>query len=203
MRLGLFGGSFDPIHRGHLEPVDAAREALSLDRVVYLPTARPPHKRDRRFAPPYARFTMVELALLDRPSSFASAFELTPGRRAYTVDTVRHFRERCPDSELFLLLGADSLAGFHTWRRWQEIAQMAELIVLARPGWSMDQIPEDVPRELRELIAGKRVHAVENPPLDFSSSGLRRLLAEDPAAAAPMLPGLVLRYINKYALYRG
>lgn len=202
MRLGLFGGSFDPIHRGHLEPVEAVRRALDLDRVIYLPTAQPPHKKDRRFAPAHARFAMVELALLDRPGCFASPFELTPGRTAFTVDTVLQYREIHPEAELFLILGADSLLNFSTWRRWREIARLAELAVMVRPGWSLETLPADLPGELRELIEGERVHPLENPPVDVSSSELRQRLVGGAESAAGSLPDLVLRYINKYALYR-
>lgn len=201
MRLGIFGGSFDPIHRGHIEPVAAVRRALQLERVIYLPTAQPPHKPRRRFAPAFARFAMVELALLDRPECRTSAFELTPGERAYTVRTVRHFRDRHPEASLFLILGADSLLRFHTWRQWREILEIARLAVMVRPGWRLEQPSEGIPAELRDHIPGDRVHLVENSPLAISSSEVRRLLAEEPAAAVPLLPDLVLRYINKYALY--
>lgn len=202
MRLGLFGGSFDPIHRGHLEPVEAARKALDLDRVFYLPTAQPPHKAGRRFAGSHARFAMVELALLESDESLASAHELTPGTKAYTVETVEHFRREYPEASLFLILGADSLVHFHTWRNWQQIVKLAELAVLVRPGWNLAELPSDFPEELRTRIAGDRVHFVENAPVAVSSSEIRRLLVQDPESAAHMLPDLVLRYINKYALYR-
>ncbi len=201
MRLGIFGGSFDPIHRGHLDPVESVRRALRLDRVVYLPTAQPPHKPERGFAPPHARFAMVELALLDRPELRVSAFELTPGRSAYTVDTVAHFRQRYPEASLFLILGADSWLHFSAWKEWQRILEMAQLAVMVRPGWQLESFSTEIPARLQEAIEAERVHLVENPPLAISSSEVRRLLAEEPMAVASMLPDLVLRYINKYALY--
>ncbi len=200
MKLGLFGGSFDPIHIGHVKSVQEARRQLSLDRVLFLPTAQPPHK-PQRCAPPLARFAMVEFALLEEDGCFVSAHELTPERPAYTIDTIIHFRDHGPADELFLILGADSFFSFHTWRRWQEIAQIAELVVLTRDGWSADDLPAEAPDELRRLAAGKRVHWVANPPLDFSSTELRRLLAND-GAPAGALPNLVRKYISKYALYR-
>src|SRR5947208_4241718 len=102
MKVGLFGGSFDPIHRGHIEPVRKARRALGLDRVIYLPTARPPHKPGGALAPAPARYAMVELALLFEDGLCASAYELTADRPAYTIETLEHFRAELPDAELFL-----------------------------------------------------------------------------------------------------
>lgn len=202
MRVALFGGSFDPIHRGHVEPVVLAREQLGIDSVIFLPTARPPHKPSRSFAPPHRRFAMVELALLDRGGCFVSAHELTPGRSAYTIDTVEYFAGRFPGSEVFLLLGADSLATFYTWKRWQDIAETVRLVVLSRPGWDEDRLPEEAPLELHELARSERVLRVENEAVDVSSTAIRECLARGEEPHPGELSDLVLRYIHKYALYR-
>jgi cytidyltransferase-like protein len=120
-RVGLFGGSFDPIHQGHIAPVQMARQALAIERVLYLPTAHPPHKPEHVMAPPLARYAMVELALLGQSGLYASSFELTHERPAYTIDTVAHFRRELPGCRLFLLIGSDSsingCAGVRLWRR--------------------------------------------------------------------------------------
>ena len=113
MKVGLFGGSFDPIHRGHLDPVRAAMRDLGLDRVIYLHTARPPHKPGRALAPALARYAMVELALLGEEGLYASAHELTLDRPAYTIETLEHFRRQMPAAELYLLIGGDSFADLH------------------------------------------------------------------------------------------
>ena len=138
MRLGLFGGSFDPIHAGHVLPVREARQALGLDKILYLPTAHPPHKPRRLMAPPHARYAMVELALLGEEGLFASPYELTLDRPAYTVETLEHFRQQEPAADLHLLIGSDSFADLNHWVRWREIPGLARLVVLARPGWSLD-----------------------------------------------------------------
>ncbi len=201
-RVGLFGGSFDPIHAGHLGPVREARDALGLDRVVYLPTARPPHKPKRDFAPAYARFAMVELALLDEPGLYASAHELTLGRPAYTVETVEAFGRRFPGVELYLVIGSDSFSELSTWRRWRELIERVRLAVLARPGWAVDEVAPGLPAELAERARNGGVDFVRHAPVDLSSTRLRRLLAagEDPPAGA--VPPPVLDYIRKYSLYR-
>ena len=156
MKIGLFGGSFDPIHCGHIRPVLEAVDQVGLERVMYLPTGRPPHKPDRRLAPALARYAMTELALLEHDRLWVSSHELSEAAPAYTVDTLRHFAEAYPDDELHLLIGADSFAELSTWVRFREILDLARLVVLARPGvataaassavWSVE--PGAVPRVL-------------------------------------------------------
>jgi len=202
VKLGLFGGSFDPIHFGHIRPVQEARNKLELDRVVFLPTAIPPHKPGRQFAPPHARYAMVELALLDERDFSVSPLELTPERPAYSVDSLHHFQRRYPDAELYLILGGDGFAELHTWRRWREIVRTAEIAVLTRPNWRWEEVREEVPAEIAQLAKSDRVHFVVNEPVAVSATELRERLAagEEPPAGA--LPGLVLKYIRKYSLYQ-
>lgn len=200
MKVGLFGGSFDPIHRGHIAPVQEARRALGLDRVIYLPTARPPHKPDRRLAPPHARFTMVELALLEEEGLYASSHELTPGRPAYTIETLEHFRREMPAAELFLLIGGDSFADLHLWVRWREIPEVARVVVLARPGWDFEAPSLDP--EVAGLARTDRVTLLRQTPVDVSSTRLRELLAAGLPPPPGAVPELVVRYLEKYGFYR-
>jgi len=200
MKIGLFGGSFDPIHRGHIEPVREARRQLGLERVIYLPTATPPHKPRRALAPALARFAMVELALLDEAGLYVSDYELTPDRPAYTVETLEHFRREMPEADLHLLVGGDSFADLHHWVRWPEIAAAARLVVLARPGWDLDSIPLDP--GVAALARTDRVLVLRQPAVDVSSTRLREQLAAGLPLAAGTVPELVVRYVHKYGLYR-
>lgn len=202
MKVGLFGGSFDPIHRGHIDPVQEARRTLGLDRVIYLPTAKPPHKPGRVLAPAHARYTMVELALLGEEGLYVSPYELTPGKPAYTIETLEHFRREMPgaDTELFLLIGGDSFADLHLWVRFREIPEAARLIVLARPGWDLATVPLDP--EVAEMARTDRVLLLRQTPVDVSSTRLRELLAAGLPLPAGAVPDLVVRYVQKYALYR-
>ena len=200
MKVGLFGGSFDPIHRGHIEPVREARRSLGLDRVIYLPTARPPHKPGRILAPPLARYTMVELALLSEEGLYASPHELTLDRPAFTIETLEHFRAEMPDAELSLLIGGDSLADLHHWVRWREIPQAARLVVLARPGWNLDSVALEP--EVAELARTDRVVLLRQPVVDVSSTRLRELLAAGQPLPPGAVPDLVVRYLQKYIPYR-
>lgn len=210
MKLGLFGGSFDPLHRGHLRPVAAVRERLGLDRVVYLPTGLPPHKAEpgrAPRAPAAARFAMVEMALLGEPGLYASDFELGLGttpdgsaRPSYTIDTVEHFRRLEPAAELHLLLGADSLLQLPTWRRWEEILELARPVVLARPGWRL--AAASLPSPLGERLASGTIPIFEDVLVDLSSTDLRQRLARGEQVSPEEVPPVVLDYLAKYSFYR-
>ena len=201
-KLGLFGGSFDPIHYGHVRPVQDARRRLGLERVIYLPTADPPHKPGRQVAPAFARYAMVELALLGEEGLYASARELTPGRPAYTIDSVETFRGEEPDAAIHLLIGSDSFAELPTWRRWRELIAAAHLVVLARLGWELAAIRDELAPELVRLADGGGVDFIAERPVGLSSTELRQLLARGEEPPADALPPLVLDYVRKYALYR-
>lgn len=200
MRLGLFGGSFDPIHRGHIEPVQAARKALGLERVIYLPTAVPPHKPGRILAPAHARYAMVEMALLEEEGLYASTFELTLERPAYTIETLEHFRAAMPGVDLHLLIGGDSYADLDHWVRWREIVEAARLVVLTRPGWTLEEA--SLSPDLADLARSGRVVFLGQPPVDVSSTRLREMFARGEQPPAGTVSPSVVRYVQKYDLYR-
>lgn len=199
MKLALFGGSFDPIHRGHIEPVQAARKIAGLDRVLYLPTAVPPHKPGRVLAPAHARYAMVEMALLEEEGLYASPFELTLGKPAYTIETLESFREAMPDVDLHLLIGGDSYADLDHWVRWREIVEAARLVVMTRPGWTLEEA--SLSPELADLARGGRVLFVRQPPVDISSTRLREIFSRGERPPAGTVPEAVVRYVQKYTLY--
>lgn len=201
MKLGIFGGTFDPIHTGHIEPVKKASDVLGLDRVVYLPTARPPHKPGRQFVRSQRRFAMVEMALLNEPAFQVSAWELTPGEPAYTVDTVERFHRRDPGDELFVIVGADSFKQLPTWRRWRDIVRLASLAVLTRPGWDYRSVEQSLPEELRDVVTAGKVKFVRNDPVKVSSTELRHLFRSSAPIPKGAAPELVVKYIQKYSLY--
>ena len=196
-RIGLFGGSFDPIHNGHIRPVLAARESLGLDVVHYLPTARPPHKPRGTWAPALRRNTMVELALLPFPELVVSDAELDLGRSVYTIETVERFATDFPDAELHLLLGVDSFNELPAWRRFDDLIAAVKLVVLARPG------ERGLDRDVRSCVEKARGYVlVRHRSVDVSSSDIRRRLARGADVSADLMPDPVLRYCRKYGLYR-
>lgn len=209
MKLGLLGGSFDPVHAGHVAAARQARETLGLERVLLLPTADPPHKPPRA-ASPWRRFAMVELAVLDEEGLLTSAHELTPGVTAYTVDTLEHFRDQRPEDELHLVLGSDSLARIHTWRRWRDLFRLARIAVLARPGWALEEVRGELPEEVvarlepagAPLRDGLPEPVVVGHTLEVSATRIREALARGERPGADQLHPRVLDYVDKYGLYR-
>ncbi len=202
MKIGLYGGSFDPIHLGHVVPLQRARQVLGLDRVIYLPTARPPHKDGRRMAPSRARYTMVELALLCETGLFASDYEMSQRGPSYTIDTLEHWRRQRPDAELVLFMGGDAFLELESWRRWQDILRLARIAVLPRPGATGHAFEAAASPALKAaLLSGQAVIVSGIPSLDISSSTIRQHLASDPTRCDDWVPRLVLDYIGKYDLY--
>ena len=202
MRRGLLGGSFDPVHLGHLAVARAARAELGLEQVVFLPTARPPHKPGRDLAPALARYAMAEIALLDEPVFVVSDAELAADRPVYTIETLERFRAASPADELVLILGADSFAALDSWRRWEEILATTELAVVTRPGWEKERVASLLAPPLAGAITRARLRWVRSVAHPASATELRRLLrAGDPLPDGWIDPR-VLAFVAKYSLYR-
>jgi nicotinate-nucleotide adenylyltransferase len=186
MRLGVLGGSFDPIHGGHLALAEAARDRLRLDRVLLVVAASQPLKPGGPVAPAEDRYAMVRLAVRGRPRLEASDLELGRPGPSWTVDTLREIRRRVPDAEaVFLLLGADALADFPRWREVEEIRRLARVVACPRPGSA-------APRGVDELL--------DAATPDASSTEVRRRLAEG-KSAEDLVPDDVLAYIRERGLY--
>jgi len=202
VRIGLFGGTFDPIHEGHLAPVRQVRDRLGLDRVYYVVTARPPHKPNREMAPALARYAMVELALLDDHDLWVSDQELDPRRPAYTVETLEAASRRWPEAQLFLIIGADALAGLASWRRGVEIPELARVVAMSRPGWDIDQVAGQLPSRLRQALERGDIRTVDVDPVDRTATAIRETLRRGEEPAPGIIPPRVLNYVRKYGLYR-
>ncbi len=192
--LGVFGGTFDPIHVGHLIAAEAARDALNLDRVRFLPSGRPPHKSARTVASDTHRLAMVRLALENRPGFEVDDRELQAGVSPYTFDTLQAIAREVPDSEITLLMGMDWVDHFHTWYRAQELLDEFTVAVLSRPrleGGDSSSAPkkEDLFRH------------VETPLVALSSTDIRRRIAES-GSVGFMVPQAVEDYILTEGLYR-
>jgi nicotinate-nucleotide adenylyltransferase len=187
MRLAIFGGTFDPIHQGHLEIARNAAERFHLDRVLFVPAAHPPHKAGITHAPYHHRVRMAELACQGQPRFEVSRLEEGTAR-SYSIDTIEKVRARmAPEDELFFLIGADAFAEVPTWRRWRDVARSVRFLVVSRPGHSFEAPPG---------VALERLDTVELP---VSSSEIRRALAAGERPAG--VPQPVLDYIFEHRLY--
>ncbi len=185
MRLGIFGGTFDPIHNAHLTLARAAVEACALDRLLFIPAAHPPHRSRGPRAGYEDRLRMVELAIAGAPHFAASRLEQGDAL-SYSIDTIRKIEASQPEAELFFLIGADAFAEIKTWKRWEEVVAAVRFIVAARPGAAYSIPPGAAVREVPLQ-------------LDISSSKVRALL-EAGAAGIPV-PEAVVGYIRALGLY--
>ena len=180
MRLGVMGGTFDPIHIGHLVTAEEARCQFTLDRVMFMPSARPPHKTGVPHSPASDRLKMVELAIKGNPNLEVSDIEHTRGGLSYTIDTLRELRrEMGPDSELFFITGADAILEILTWKDPEELLSQARFIAATRPGFELEKLRDALPRHNSEgADALESVYSMEIPALAISSTDIRQRAAD-------------------------
>lgn len=193
-RVGLFGGTFDPPHLGHLALAEWARVQLRLDRVVFVVAGEPPHKRGRVRTAAAHRVALVRRAVRGNPAFEVSTTEVRRKGASYTVDTVREFAEDEPAARLYLLMGADMFETFGTWVQPHEILRHATLAVALRPG-------ARAPRRTPYDVMGRGVVWLDNPGLEVSSSALRTRAAAS-ASVRYLTPDPVAAYIELHRLYR-
>jgi nicotinate-nucleotide adenylyltransferase len=201
MRLGIYGGSFDPVHYGHLLLAECCREQCRLSEVWFLPAAVPPHKLGIELAPAKARVEMLELATAGNECFRVSSLEIERGGVSYTVESLRAITAQQPQAELFLLLGADSLRDLPTWREPAEILALAIPVVVRRAG-----SPEPDFTPLKSLVAAGRLEIilasqVEMPLMELSSTDLRLRVGGGKSLRYRM-PRAVEKYIETQGLYR-
>ena len=193
-RYGIFGGTFDPIHLGHLIAAQTALEALNLDRVVFMPSAHPPHKEIPSVTPFPDRKLMVELAIKENPKFMVSDLEAKRPDPSYTVGTLEVLRQEFPKSDyrLILLIGADNLLEFTNWKEPEKIIDQIEIAVLARPGYQQSGAPE--------IIRGK-AKWVQIPLIEISSTDIRNRVSHN-LPIQYQVPNNVADFINQKRLYR-
>jgi nicotinate-nucleotide adenylyltransferase len=195
---GILGGSFDPIHNGHIHLAELARKSASLDRVVLIPALAPPHKTDRTLTDPAHRLNMTRLAIAGLPWLSVNDIEIRRGGISYTVDTVNAMAKAWPDSELYFIIGSDSLTELWTWRRIKEIAEGVTFLTLGRG----ETEPADPGPELVERLEGTTLRSIPlaGPPMPVSSTMIRRRVAKG-LPVHDFVPTPVADYIEKHRLY--
>jgi nicotinate-nucleotide adenylyltransferase len=213
-RVALFGGTFDPVHSGHLVLARRAIETFELAAVTFIPAARPPHKQDEEVTPAAHRFAMLALATQDEDRFFVSDLELHRKGPSFTVDTLRELRDPSGGQELYFMMGSDSFLEIETWRCWEEMADLAHLLIFHRAGAWGEELVARTPERLRprltpvklgaavpdEPAGNRRVYLFDHEPLPVSATQVRHLVRRG-AAFDHLVPPVVHRYIRKYRLY--
>ena len=195
-RIGILGGTFDPIHEGHLLIAESARECLGLDKVIFIPAGRPWLKSGQPVTDPVHRLAMVELAVEGNPRFEVSSIEIDRPGPTYTVDTLAELRRRMGDADLYLILGMDSVREIGRWHRPERIFELCSVAAVSRPGVedvSADDLERDFP------ASAGRVRMVSGPMVDTSATGIRSRSAGE--ATLRGVPDPVRRYIRRHSLY--
>ncbi len=195
-KLGIMGGTFDPIHYGHLRIAELAREAFDLDQVVFVPNRRPVHKDNGRVSPARARLAMTELAVASNPRFACSRMEFDRAGPSYAIDTVRGFRVLYPDLEaLCFITGADTIREIFTWHQAKQLMQECQFIAVTRPGFDNADL-----HGLQESILPSYVSLLAAPGLEISSTDLRRRVRAG-LSIKYLVPEAVEEYLLRHALY--
>lgn len=201
MRIGIFGGTFDPIHYGHLLLAESCREQCRLDEVWFVPAAIPPHKREQSLSTPAARAEMLRLAIGGNEAFRVSEIELLRDGVSYTVDTLTEVHRQQPEAELFLLVGADTLHDLPTWREPERVCALASPTAVCRPGSGEPSYAAIAGLVSLERMAEIQSHRVDMAPIGISSRELRRRAAEG-LSLRYQTPRAVEKYIETHGLYR-
>jgi nicotinate-nucleotide adenylyltransferase len=212
--VGLFGGTFNPVHWGHLKTADEIRRIFDLTRVIFIPTNISPHKESEDVVPAQHRLKMLDLAVEDNPYFFTSDVELKRHERSYSIETLTYFtRTLEKDLDLFFILGMDAFLEINTWKNYQGLFSLCNFIVMTRPGYEVKGIHNVIPSQLmndftympdeKRFVHRSRlsIYFTEVTPIDISSCSIRALMKNN-LSINTMLPEKVKYYIEEHRFYR-
>ncbi|MFO7890901.1 MAG: nicotinate-nucleotide adenylyltransferase [bacterium] len=193
MKAGIIGGTFDPIHVGHLICADFVRENQNLDRIIFLPASTPPHKLDKKISRNKQRLIMLRKAVEDNPYFDVNDYEINKGGVSFTIESVRHFKQNTEHSntEFFLIIGADNLVGFKSWKNPDQLLDEMKVLVLRRPGVDITNIKKPFIQQMK---------FINSPLIDISSSDIRQRIKVHKSIKY-LVPKEVEKYIYKKGLY--
>ncbi len=198
-RLGIMGGTFDPIHYGHMVAAETARIEFGLDKVLFIPTGIPPHKENRLITDANLRYEMVEMSIQSNKHFMVSKMEIEREGPTYTVDTLRILAGLFPGLELHFITGTDALKEMLTWRKHEEIIKLAKIIGVSRPGYDSENLIENIIQMCP--ITENRIAQIEIPALAISSTDIRNRV-ENSKPIRYLLPDEVRLFIKNKALYQ-
>lgn len=194
--IGIMGGTYDPIHFGHLLIAAAALEQFSLEEVIFVPSALSPHKQNKTITSPEIRYEMTLLATLDNARFSVSRVEIERGGLSYTIDTVKYFQEKYPEHRIYFITGADTILDIAFWKSPEELMQKVYFIAAQRPGYTLDGLNSEFYRKYSD-----RIFFLEIPQIGISSTEIRKRIKTDKSIKY-YLPAQVETYIIKKGLYR-
>jgi nicotinate-nucleotide adenylyltransferase len=212
VNIGIFGGTFNPIHLGHLRAAEELRQQFKLAKVIFIPASSPPHKSDPAIIDPLHRLKMVDLAITGNEAFLSSDIELLRTGKSFTIDTLRELKRLYPDVDFSFIMGTDAFLEIHTWHKWTELFRECDFIVMNRPGspkLSAKIIPPDIRSEFqwkprkREFLhsGGHRVSLARVTGMDISSQAIRKMLREGQSIRY-LVPRRVMEYILEHKLYQ-
>lgn len=198
--IGLMGGTFDPIHVGHLVTAEEARQQFDLNYVIFVPAGIPPHKDHQTISLPEHRYLMTTLAVMSNPAFIVSRHEIDQHKPTYTIDTVRYFaKNQSPEPNIYFITGADAILEIFTWKDYEELLRLSTFIAVTRPGYSLDHFHETLDRNCPQMR--QKVHLLEIPALAVSSTFIRDRVALGKTIKY-LTPEPVEQYIKKMELYK-
>ncbi|MFZ2052672.1 MAG: nicotinate-nucleotide adenylyltransferase [Candidatus Aminicenantales bacterium] len=214
-RIGLLGGTFNPVHLGHLRAAEEVRSRFALDRILFIPSYFPPHKQTTGMASPEDRFAMVELAVRAYACLVASPLEIEAQERSYSIITLNKVKAIYPDAWIFFILGVDAFLEIETWKSYREVLEQCRFIVISRPGFDLAAARNALPPEYEEsfhdfpeaedigedFLAQFRIFLLAIPALDISSTEIRRRVRRGRSIHG-LVPGSVEEYIHRKNLYQ-
>jgi nicotinate-nucleotide adenylyltransferase len=198
-RIGLLGGTFDPIHYGHLTIAQLALESCRLDQLIFIPAGEPPHKNQKTITTAVHRLRMVELALKPHPQFQLNDVEIRQEKPSYSINLLAYFQELYPTADLYLIMGADSLMELETWYEYQKLLSQTYLIVMKRDGVPVQKLKDKISHFVHAY--GAHIHVATSIQLHISSSQIRDLVRQHQSIRY-FTPAPVQQYIDSHHLYR-
>ena len=211
-RIAFYGGSFDPLHKGHLTIAKKLTKIFDLDEFVFVPAFHAPHKKDKNPTSAFHRFAMLCLATQNHPKIKVSKMELGAPERPYTVETLAKLKNDLPDQEIFFVMGADSWTEITTWLEWEKVLTLTNIIVVTRPNYEIgfSHVSENIRNRIVDLREkrnekrekGERIYITDAVQMNISATEIRREILENEYIWREQVPSEIAKYIEKYNLYK-